>query len=197
MCSSIGWFPLLFPFELQVPFLPPSLFRCPLLYPRTSFLRSPPHYNYSISCALTKSKSMSFLESAAMATARRAAAAALPSIEQLTLRSVHRAGLPRSASHVRNLLLMQPSTRSRWLQAQARVSRNTTRSFIKPAENTPKHAQEPRLTPKTARGASKVFKSADEAVADITSGSTILSAGFGLCGTAGENCPKSSNHNLH
>lgn len=34
------------------------------------------------------------------------------------------------------------------------------------------------------RGTSKVFKSADEAVADIKSGSTILSAGFGLCGTA-------------
>lgn len=35
------------------------------------------------------------------------------------------------------------------------------------------------------RGASKVYKNADEAVADIKSGSTILSAGFGLCGTAG------------
>lgn len=139
---------------------------------------------------------MSFLESAAMATARRAAAA-LPSIEQLPLRSVRRADLPRSTSHVRNLSLMQPSTRSRWLQAQACVSRNTTRSFIQPAENASKHVQEPRLAPKTARGASKVFKSADEAVADITSGSTILSAGFGLCGTAGENCPKSSSHNLH
>jgi acyl CoA:acetate/3-ketoacid CoA transferase alpha subunit len=31
-----------------------------------------------------------------------------------------------------------------------------------------------------------VFKNADEAVADLKSGSTILSAGFGLCGTAGE-----------
>ena len=31
-----------------------------------------------------------------------------------------------------------------------------------------------------------MFKSADEAVADIKSGSTILSAGFGLCGTAGK-----------
>ena len=34
------------------------------------------------------------------------------------------------------------------------------------------------------RTRSKVFKDADEAVADIKSGSTILSAGFGLCGTA-------------
>jgi hypothetical protein len=42
------------------------------------------------------------------------------------------------------------------------------------------------LAPKPVRGASKVYKDADEAVADIESGSTILSAGFGLCGTAGE-----------
>jgi 3-oxoacid CoA-transferase len=39
--------------------------------------------------------------------------------------------------------------------------------------------------PKIVRGASKVFKNADEAVADLKSGATILSAGFGLCGTAG------------
>jgi 3-oxoacid CoA-transferase len=39
--------------------------------------------------------------------------------------------------------------------------------------------------PKIVRGQSKLFKDADAAVADIQSGSTILSAGFGLCGTAG------------
>ncbi|TVY32753.1 Succinyl-CoA:3-ketoacid coenzyme A transferase 1, mitochondrial [Lachnellula subtilissima] len=38
--------------------------------------------------------------------------------------------------------------------------------------------------PKIVRGASKVFRDADEAVADIQNGATILSAGFGLCGTA-------------
>ncbi|KAE8148601.1 3-oxoacid CoA-transferase [Aspergillus avenaceus] len=38
--------------------------------------------------------------------------------------------------------------------------------------------------PKINRGASKLFKNADEAVADLVSGSTILSAGFGLCGVA-------------
>ncbi|KAK8052222.1 hypothetical protein PG993_003607 [Apiospora rasikravindrae] len=37
---------------------------------------------------------------------------------------------------------------------------------------------------KKKRGGSKVFKSADEAVADIQDGSVILSAGFGLCGVA-------------
>lgn len=42
-----------------------------------------------------------------------------------------------------------------------------------------------RLAPKVERGASKLFKDADEAVADLKSGSTILSSGFGLCGVAG------------
>ncbi|KAK8867655.1 succinyl-CoA:3-ketoacid-coenzyme A transferase [Apiospora arundinis] len=37
---------------------------------------------------------------------------------------------------------------------------------------------------KKKRGGSKVFKSADDAIADIQDGSTILSAGFGLCGVA-------------
>ena len=39
-------------------------------------------------------------------------------------------------------------------------------------------------TPKIVRGAPKLFKDADAAVKDIKSGATILSAGFGLCGTA-------------
>jgi hypothetical protein len=39
--------------------------------------------------------------------------------------------------------------------------------------------------PLVIRGASKLFKDADSAVADLKSGSTILSSGFGLCGTAG------------
>ena len=39
--------------------------------------------------------------------------------------------------------------------------------------------------PKIIRGQSKVFKDADAAVKDLKSGAVILSAGFGLCGTAG------------
>jgi len=39
--------------------------------------------------------------------------------------------------------------------------------------------------PKVQRGDSKLYKDADAAVADLQNGSTILSAGFGLCGTAG------------
>ncbi|KAM0698032.1 hypothetical protein Q7P36_001495 [Cladosporium allicinum] len=42
----------------------------------------------------------------------------------------------------------------------------------------------PSSAPAKKRGGSKIFNSADEAVADIKSGATILSAGFGLCGTA-------------
>ncbi|KAK0725271.1 hypothetical protein B0H67DRAFT_126110 [Lasiosphaeris hirsuta] len=38
--------------------------------------------------------------------------------------------------------------------------------------------------PATTRGGSKLFKSADDAVADIPSGSVLLSSGFGLCGIA-------------
>jgi len=40
--------------------------------------------------------------------------------------------------------------------------------------------------PAVQRGGSKVWDSADEAVADVKSGSVILSSGFGLCGVACE-----------
>lgn len=46
-------------------------------------------------------------------------------------------------------------------------------------------ANAPKAPPKR-RGSSKLFESADEAVADVQSGSTILSSGFGLCGVAGK-----------
>ncbi|OJJ35765.1 hypothetical protein ASPWEDRAFT_529821 [Aspergillus wentii DTO 134E9] len=44
--------------------------------------------------------------------------------------------------------------------------------------------EKPSLAPKIERGGSKLFKNADEAVADLKSGSTLLSSGFGLCGVA-------------
>ncbi|KAL6232035.1 hypothetical protein BDW75DRAFT_28612 [Aspergillus navahoensis] len=44
--------------------------------------------------------------------------------------------------------------------------------------------EKPTRAPRIDRAASKLFKSADDAVADIESGSTILSSGFGLCGVA-------------
>jgi 3-oxoacid CoA-transferase len=46
------------------------------------------------------------------------------------------------------------------------------------------YSQPVRRAPKIDRSASKLYESADEAVADLQSGSTILSAGFGLCGVA-------------
>lgn len=49
----------------------------------------------------------------------------------------------------------------------------------------PRQSQAQSLAPKIERGAPKLFKDADAAVADIKSGSTILSSGFGLCGVAG------------
>ncbi|KAJ5243498.1 uncharacterized protein N7469_001825 [Penicillium citrinum] len=45
-------------------------------------------------------------------------------------------------------------------------------------------AARPSLAPKIERGGSKLFADADAAVADLKSGSTILSSGFGLCGVA-------------
>lgn len=49
----------------------------------------------------------------------------------------------------------------------------------------PRQLQTQTLASKIERGGSKLFKDADAAVADIKSGSTILSSGFGLCGVAG------------
>lgn len=56
---------------------------------------------------------------------------------------------------------------------------------IRPATYYSTTAPKLSLAPKIERGGSKVFKDADAAVADIKSGSTILSSGFGLCGVAG------------
>ncbi|RMY35460.1 hypothetical protein D0866_04590 [Hortaea werneckii] len=50
--------------------------------------------------------------------------------------------------------------------------------------STPSYREATGGAPAKIRGQQKVFQSVDEAVADVQSGSTILSAGFGLCGTA-------------
>lgn len=44
--------------------------------------------------------------------------------------------------------------------------------------------EQPSRAPSVDRAASKLFNNADDAVADLKSGSTILSSGFGLCGVA-------------
>lgn len=58
-----------------------------------------------------------------------------------------------------------------------------TIACAKPYSTVPSTRQQ--LAPTIERGASKLFKDADEAVADLKSGSIILSSGFGLCGVAG------------
>jgi 3-oxoacid CoA-transferase len=57
----------------------------------------------------------------------------------------------------------------------------------------PGEAQSTSKAPKIERGKSKLYSNADEAVADLQSGSMILSAGFGLCGIAGKS-PCSAQH---
>ncbi|EMC93979.1 hypothetical protein BAUCODRAFT_216969 [Baudoinia panamericana UAMH 10762] len=66
---------------------------------------------------------------------------------------------------------------SRAFKRHANQSRSfrTSATFLREA---------PGGAPEKVRGQRKVFDSVDEAVADIKSGSTVLSAGFGLCGTA-------------
>jgi 3-oxoacid CoA-transferase len=59
-------------------------------------------------------------------------------------------------------------------KARSVFSHSQLRCYSQPVER----------APKIDRSASKLFASADEAVADLQSGSTILSAGFGLCGVA-------------
>ena len=148
----------------------------------------------SFYCVSQASTSMLFLESAAVAGVRRAPTA-LPCIEKLTRRSVCRASLLSPSWNVRNLSGRAPATRSRFSGAHVRVPRTTTRFYITTTESAPKHAQAT-LAPKAARGTSKIFSNVDEAVADIKSGSIILSAGFGLCGSAGEKCSRSPGHKL-
>ncbi|OBT70995.1 hypothetical protein VF21_09881 [Pseudogymnoascus sp. 05NY08] len=64
-------------------------------------------------------------------------------------------------------------------------SRTGARNFQTSISNKSASATEKRsLGPKITRGESKIWKDADSAVADLQSGSVILSAGFGLCGTA-------------
>lgn len=71
---------------------------------------------------------------------------------------------------------------ARTIAAPARTLSTTPRRYKQEANT--KAKRDP--APTVVRGASKLFKDADSAVADLKSGSTILSAGFGLCGTAGE-----------
>lgn len=76
-------------------------------------------------------------------------------------------------------------SRPRPVNAQSKAFPHGLRYLQIAAETTRPLTEKAPLAPQPSRGVSKVYASADEAVADLKSGSTILSAGFGLCGTAG------------
>jgi 3-oxoacid CoA-transferase len=84
-------------------------------------------------------------------------------------------------SSTRHAFFTAAQSRTSYLPAVARL--RTSRSYTTPSEP-PKANTSAKRAPKIVRGASKLFKNADEAVADLKSGSVILSSGFGLCGTA-------------
>jgi len=92
----------------------------------------------------------------------------------------------------RHGLFQSPSVSCRGLRAvpfsMSRQFQTTTPRYEQQANTKAKRDS----APKVQRGASKVYKDADAAVADLKNGSTILSAGFGLCGTAGVYFPKVS-----
>jgi 3-oxoacid CoA-transferase len=83
------------------------------------------------------------------------------------------------------LLLTLPSRicASRPIPAQLQATRSLDKRWRFISQK--RYRSDPAYQPPTIdRSQSKLFKSADHAVADIKSGSTILSAGFGLCGVA-------------
>lgn len=84
-------------------------------------------------------------------------------------------------SSTRNAFFAATRPKTHYVPAVGRLS--ITRSYATPSEP-PKANTGAKRAPKIVRGASKLYKSADEAVADLKSGSVILSSGFGLCGVA-------------
>jgi len=84
------------------------------------------------------------------------------------------------AKSSRNGLLNTSRSNTRALLPLARKLHTTPTQYEQKANT--KAKRDP--APKVVRGASKLYKDADSAVADLKSGSTILSSGFGLCGTA-------------
>ncbi|OAF54602.2 hypothetical protein VC83_09065 [Pseudogymnoascus destructans] len=71
----------------------------------------------------------------------------------------------------------------------ASVRSNTSRTFSVKNSPTVAFQQDVKLASRIERAGSKLFKDADEAVADLKSGTTLLSSGFGLCGVAGRKYP--------
>ncbi|KAI0438624.1 succinyl-CoA:3-ketoacid-coenzyme A transferase subunit B [Xylaria telfairii] len=64
------------------------------------------------------------------------------------------------------------------------VTPSSTSQYAKSITQLRYYSIDKRPAPAKSRGGSKVFRSADEAIADVKDGDVILSAGFGLCGVA-------------
>ncbi|KAG0646491.1 Succinyl-3-ketoacid coenzyme A transferase [Hyphodiscus hymeniophilus] len=75
-------------------------------------------------------------------------------------------------------------TPSRFPRRLAPLARQFTTTELRKEQQKANTSAKRDPAPKIVRGQSKLYKDADAAVADLKSGSTILSAGFGLCGTA-------------
>lgn len=74
--------------------------------------------------------------------------------------------------------------RVRWCQASVATSQCQTRLQWRQRRGFQTSARLRREVTTSSQGLSKFYPSVDDAVADIKSGSILLSAGFGLCGTA-------------
>jgi 3-oxoacid CoA-transferase len=83
----------------------------------------------------------------------------------------------------RTLALRQSQSRP-WRASRSKHARYFSNSRPRRQEAAPSTQAAEQDEPTIDRTRSKLFKDADEAVADIKSGSIIFSAGFGLCGTA-------------
>ncbi|KAM7221970.1 mitochondrial succinyl-CoA:3-ketoacid coenzyme A transferase 1 [Rhypophila decipiens] len=84
---------------------------------------------------------------------------------------------------VRQLAACSPRQLRGSVNARSRVCQPTSQRSFSYTRNWRSAAQDA-VGSNRRRGGSKLFASADEAVADIKSGSVILSSGFGLCGVA-------------
>lgn len=74
--------------------------------------------------------------------------------------------------------------RARWCRAAVAASQCQSQQQWRHRRGFQTSARLRREVKTTPQGLSKFYSSADDAVADIKSGSIVLSAGFGLCGTA-------------
>lgn len=91
-----------------------------------------------------------------------------------------------TTAFLRRKPVSRPSRARPWISSRQQHVRCFTSSRSEWREALSQQQPSEEGQPLIDRTRSKLFKDADEAVADLKSGSTILSAGFGLCGTAGK-----------